>query len=260
MYNRPLIFVANDDGVNSKGLAALIEMLRPYGDLFVCVPEEGKSGQSQAITFMRTLEVKLVKEEVGLKIYSTNGTPTDSVKLAFNKLLDKKPDYLVSGINHGSNSSISAFYSGTVGAVIEGCFHEIPSLGFSLLNHSKDADFSVAVEYAEKIFKDFLKLEDKRGICLNVNIPYLPKEEIKGIKLCRQTIGKWQEDFIEIEENGKKKYLMTGNFVNFEEDAEDTDEWALRNGYVSVVPLSRDLTNMEILKKLKENAIFECKC
>ncbi len=257
MNDKPLILVANDDGVESKGLSVLIEMLRPYGDLFVCVPQDGRSGQSQAITFMRTLKVKKLKDEPGLKIFATDGTPTDSVKLAFNKLLDRMPDFLVSGINHGSNSSISAYYSGTVGAVIEGCFHEIPSIGFSLLNHDADADFSAAVKYAEKIFKEFVDLEDKKGMCLNVNIPDLPEDEIKGVKLCRQAIGKWQENFIETEAGGEKEYLMTGEFVNFEPEATDTDEWALANGYVSVVPISRDLTDHDVLQKLKSHAVFE---
>ncbi len=257
MNRKPLILVANDDGMESKGLSVLIDMLRPYGDLFVCVPQDGKSGQSQAITFMRTLKVTQIKDEPGLKMFVTNGTPTDSVKLALNKLLGRMPDYLVSGINHGSNSSISAYYSGTVGAVIEGCFHEIPSIGFSLLNHDTDADFSAAIKYAEKIFKEFVTLEDKKGICLNVNIPNLPENQIKGIKLCRQAIGKWQENFIETEVDGEMEYLMTGEFVNFEPDATDTDEWALAHGYVSVVPLSRDLTNHNVLQKLKSHAVFE---
>ncbi len=251
---RPLILVANDDGVEAKGLNTLIEILKPFGDLFVCVPEIGQSGQSQAITFTTPLTVKLIKEEPGLKIYATNGTPTDSVKLAFNKLLRKQPDFLVSGINHGSNSSISAYYSGTIGAVIEGCFHEIPSIGFSLLNHNPDADFSIARHYIEKILKWFFAIPDKKDVCLNVNIP--AESQIKGIKLCRQAIGKWQENFVEEEINGEKVYWMTGDFVNFEELATDTDEWALRNEYVSVVPLSRDLTNHKILQKLQSYVDF----
>ena len=253
---KPLILIANDDGAYSKGLATVINMLRPYGDLFVCVPEQGQSGQSQAITFTRPLQVKKIKDEPGLKFYVTDGTPTDSVKLAFNKLLDRKPDFLVSGINHGSNSSISAYYSGTVGAVIEGCFHEIPSIAFSLLTHLEDADFAAAEKYARQVFEWVLSLKDKSDVCLNVNIPYLPENEIKGIKLCRQTIGKWQEEFLEQEIDGEIRYLMTGSFVNFEDEAEDTDEWALKNGYVAVVPLSRDLTNHDKLKKLKDVSIF----
>ncbi len=252
--SKPLIFIANDDGVNAKGLHELINLMRPYGDLFVSVPDVGKSGMSQSLTLFEPLTIKKVKEAPGLAIYSCNGTPVDAVKLAFDQFIPRKPDYFVSGINHGSNASISAFYSGTVGTVIEAYFHNIPSAAFSLLSHSPDADFSIARKYIPEIFEMIINSDNKQELCLNVNFPDIPPEKSAGIKFCRQTKGFWKEDF----QKGKDKnqnpvFYMQGYFSNEEPEATDTDEWALTHNFVSIVPLSKDLTNYTVLNKIAKD-------
>ncbi len=251
---KPLIFITNDDGIDAKGLHELIDIMRPYGDLFVSVPHRGKSGMSQSLTLFDPLTITKVEEKSGLIVYTCNGTPVDSVKLAFDKFLPRKPDYFISGINHGSNSSISAFYSGTVGTVIEAYFHNIPSAALSLLSHKPDADFSIARKYIPEILEMMMEFPQKENLCLNINFPDISPDKGKGIKICRQAKGYWKENFLE-EADSKQNpiFFMRGNFSNEEPAATDTDEWALSNNFVSVVPLSKDLTNYSILNKLQNN-------
>jgi len=250
--SKPLILISNDDGINAKGLHELIDLMRPYGNLFVSVPEDGKSGMSQSLTLFKPLTLTKVTESAGLIIYKCNGTPIDAVKLAFNKFIPRKPDFFVAGINHGSNASISAFYSGTVGTAIEAYFHSIPAVAFSLLSHDPDADFSIARKYIPEIFEMIMQMPYKQELCLNVNFPNIPAHSGKGIKICRQTRGFWKENFVEKKQNGTTTFFMQGNFYNEEPNAIDTDEWALKNNFVSVVPLSKDLTNYTILNKLNK--------
>ncbi len=248
---KPLIFISNDDGVNAKGLHTLIDLMRPYGNLFVSVPENGKSGMSQSLTLFDPLTLTKVKNEPGLIIYTCNGTPVDAVKLAFDQFIPRKPDFFVSGINHGSNASISAFYSGTVGTVLEAYFHDIPSAAFSLLSHEPDADFGIAQKYIPEIFEMIMAFPNKKELCLNVNFPNIPPEKSQGIKLCRQTKGYWKEDFLKaLNDKQESVFYMRGNFENMEPDTTDTDEWALTNNFVSIVPLTKDLTNYSVLNKL----------
>jgi 5'-nucleotidase len=250
---RPLILVTNDDGIHAGGLGALIEIASEIGDVVVVAPEESQSGMSHAITTKQPIRVNRKKEQNGLKIYSCSGTPVDCVKLALNQLLDRKPDLLLSGINHGSNASISVIYSGTMAAAIEGSVNGIQSVGFSLLDYSPDADFRHAKHYVRRILQDVLKNGMPAEICLNVNIPVLSTEKIKGIKVCRQTRGFWQEEFDKRTDPFKRDYFwLTGYFNNFEPDARDTDEWALKNGYVSVVPIRVDFTCFDYLPELKK--------
>lgn len=249
---KPLIFISNDDGIEAKGLKVLIDLMRPFGDVFVSAPHVGRSGLSQSLSLREPLTMTLVKQEPGLTIYSCDGTPVDCVKLAFNRFVLRKPDIFVSGINHGSNSSISAFYSGTVGTVIEAYFQDIPSMAFSLLSHNPDADFSIAKKYIPSIFEAVWNHPDKAEICLNVNFPNIQQKEAKGIMMCRQTNGFWEEDFLQRNNSrGETVYYMRGDFSNMEPDNKDTDEWALKNNYISIVPLSKDLTNYNILNKIK---------
>ena len=251
---KPLIFITNDDGINAKGLHELIDLMRPYGDLFVSVPHTGKSGMSQSLTLFEPLTITKVKDEPGLVIYTCNGTPVDAVKLAFDQFVPRKPDYFVSGINHGSNASVSAFYSGTVGTVIEAYFHKIPSAAFSLLSHEPNADFSIVRKYIPEIFQMIMNSPYKQDLCLNVNFPDIPPEKGQGIKFCRQTKGFWKEDFQKgIDKNKNPVFYMQGNFSNEEPEATDTDEWALTHNFVSIVPLSKDLTNYSVLNKIEEN-------
>jgi len=249
---KPLILISNDDGVQARGLKALIDAMKPFGDIFVVAPEKGESGKSHAITITHPVRVTKVHEEEHLVIYSCTGTPVDSVKLAINQLMPRKPDFLVSGINHGSNASISVIYSGTMGAAVEGCLNGIPSLGFSVLDHSSKADFSIAQAYIGPIFKNIIANGLPKGTCLNVNFPVVPIKKIKGIKLCRQTRGVWKEEYERRKDpHNADYYWLTGDFHNFEPEAKDTDEWALANNYISIVPIHLDLTSEAGLKHLK---------
>jgi 5'-nucleotidase len=250
---KPFFLVTNDDGVEAKGLKALIDVVRPLGKVLVVAPADPHSGMSHAITVKVPLRITKIKEEENLTIYKCYGTPVDCVKMAINHLIHDKPDMLVSGINHGSNSSTSVFYSGTMGAVLEGCINEVPSIGFSLLNVEHDADFSAAMHYA-RIIIDKVRQNGLPGtVCLNVNIPDGKQENIAGIKLCRQNKGYWREEFDKrTDPLGKNYFWLTGNFHNMEPEATDTDEWALEHNYVSIVPQQTDLTCHETLKTMHQ--------
>ncbi len=253
MEREKLILVTNDDGVEAKGLKSLIETVREFGKVIVVAPEESQSGMSHAITTKFPIRVRIVKKEEGLEIYSCSGTPVDCVKLALHQLLGRKPDMLVSGINHGSNASVSVVYSGTMAAAIEGGINKITSIGFSLLDYSADADFETAGIYVKRIIEKVFMNGIAEGICLNVNIPVGKENELKGIKVCRQTDGYWQEEFEKRIDPGKREYYwLTGYFSNSEPLADDTDEWALQNKFVSIVPIRIDFTSYSRIKELKK--------
>jgi len=261
LNTRPLILIANDDGVEAKGLRSLIEVARRFGDVIAAVPSEPMSGMSHAITIKTPLRVKKEHEEAGLTIYSCQGTPVDCVKLALNKLTSKKPDLLLSGINHGSNASSSVVYSGTMAAAMEGCINLIPSAGFSLLDFSPGADFAASGKVVAKLIANIIESGLPEGVCLNVNIPAVPFREIKGMKICRQTKGCWKEEFVRrVDPYNGEYFWLTGSYLNLEEDAEDTDEYALRNNYVAIVPTRVDLTSQQGINFLKSwdlNTIWE---
>ena len=246
---RPLILVSNDDGVQAGGLKMLTELVMPLGDIWVVAPEKGESGKSHAISISTPLYITSVKEEENLHVFSCNGTPVDAVKIALNRLLPRKPDFLVSGINHGSNASISVIYSGTMGAAIEGCLNGVPSVGFSLLNHSSDSDFTECKRIVKDILSNLLEFGLPQNVCLNVNIPDIPYKSIKGIRVCRQTRGVWREEYdVKTDDKGRQYYWLTGDFHNFEPHATDTDEWALATNYVAIVPIETDFTSYEGMK------------
>ncbi len=249
--NKPLILITNDDGVEARGISALIETVRTLGKVIVVAPADAQSGMSHAITVKFPLRLTKLREEEDLTVYKCHGTPVDCVKMALNHLIQGKPDLLLSGINHGSNSAASVFYSGTLGAALEGCINEIPSIGFSLLNLSHDADFTTARHYVDIITKQVLQNGLPNTICLNVNIPDVEREKIAGIKICRQNRGYWREEFDKrTDPAGKHYFWLTGEFHNTEPEATDTDEWALNNNFVSIVPLKADLTSHETLATL----------
>lgn len=255
MDSRPLIFLTNDDGIHAKGLETSIEILRPEGRLLVVAPERGQSGMAHAITMDRPLTLRKITDEPGLTAYVCNGTPVDCIKIAFDYLLagQEHPSLIVSGINHGSNSAINVLYSGTMGAAIEGSFYEIPSIGFSIPDHARDADFTTAAHFIPRIVETVGQSKPELPLCLNVNIPSLPIESIKGIRPCRQTRGFWREDFERRQDpRGNDYYWLSGHFCNAEPEAEDTDEWALAHGYISVVPIQVDLTNYRQLEAMKK--------
>lgn len=248
---RPLILVTNDDGVYARGIRALTEMVKPYGDVLVVAPRDAHSGMSHAITVKTPLTLKKIHHEEGLTIYKSNGTPVDCVKLALNILVDRKPDICVSGINHGSNSSVSVHYSGTLGAAREAAFYGIPSIGFSLMTYDADADFSDSVTHFAKILEHVLVNGMEPGTYLNVNAPY--GKPIVGTQVCRQTTGHWREAFIERKDpRGETYYWLTGHLQNQEPDSKDTCEHALANSWVSVVPCVLDVTHYASLAKLNQ--------
>lgn len=249
---KPLVLITNDDGIKAGGLRALVEMAQKYADVVVVAPNQSYSGMSHSITIKIPLYAKKIREKEGFKLYKVNGTPVDCIKLSVNTLLDRRPDFVLSGINHGSNSSASVHYSGTMGAAREAALLGIPAIGFSLLDHSYEADFTTAVKYSEEIFKHVIKNGMPAGSYWNVNIPV--GKDVKGIKVCRQANGKWVERFIEREDpRNRKYYWLTGYYKNLEPDSKDTDEYWLSQNYASVVPCSLDSTDHNMLKKMDEN-------
>jgi 5'-nucleotidase len=249
---KPLILVTNDDGIHAPGLKALTGMARKLGDVVVIAPDEGQSGMSHAITIKYPLRLNRVHDEEGLVMYSCSGYPADCVKLGINQVLGRRPDLIVSGINHGSNSSISVVYSGTMAAAIEGGLHGIPSVGLSLSDFSSRPDFSACHHYGMQILVKTLEEGLPDGVCINVNVPRLPVEEIKGIKICRQTRGVWIEEFDKRVDPHRREYFwLTGYFENYEPDDHDTDEWALKNKYISIVPVRVDFSDTGAMEKLR---------
>lgn len=246
---RPLILITNDDGDTANGINVLTRLMMEIGDVVVMAPDGGRSGQSNAITVSHPIRYTKIEEREGLIRYKCTGTPTDCVKLALHDILDRKPDLLVSGINHGSNAAINVIYSGTMGAVLEGCENGLTSIGFSICDHSLQADFRIFEKYILQITRETLKNGLPYGVCLNVNAP---KGEIKGVKIARQCKGNWTEEYAKrIDPQGRTYFWLTGYFKNHEPEAHDTDEWALANGYISVVPSKIDLTDYSILKSLQ---------
>ena len=239
---RPVILVTNDDGITAPGLRALVEEMSTLGEVIVVAPDSPQSGMGHAITINKPLRLDKVTYHGETLGYQCSGTPVDCVKIAIDKILHRKPDILVSGINHGSNSSINVIYSGTMSAAMEGAIESIPSIGFSLNNYELNADFTSSQKYAGIIAINVLKHGLPQGTLLNVNIPNLLDKDIKGIKICRQAIAKWEEEFDERKDpHHRSYYWLTGKFKNYDH-GEDTDEWALANGYISVVPVQFDFT------------------
>lgn len=249
---RPLILVTNDDGYKAKGLQLLVEVAQEFGDVVVIAASESQSGMSHAITIKHPLRYKLLEKNNGLTRYVVRGTPADGVKLANCNILDRQPDLLLSGINHGTNSSTSIYYSGTMAAVLEGAINQIPSIGFSLMDYRPDADFEPGRHFIRSIIGSTLEEGLPKGSCLNVNIPAVEKNELKGIRICRQANGFWKEAFeARKDPGGREYYWLTGSFINREETAEDTDEWALKHNYISVVPVNIDMTAHDMINPLK---------
>lgn len=248
--HKPLILITNDDGDSARGIEVLTRVMQQLGDVIVMAPDGPRSAQSNAITVTHPIRYKLIEQTDGLTRYICTGTPTDCVKLALNEVVQRKPDLIVSGVNHGSNAAVNVIYSGTMGAVLEGCENGISSVGFSICDHSFNADFSRFEKYIYEISAKILQNPLPRGICLNVNAP---TGEIKGMKICRQCDGQWTKEFAKrFDPVGRTYFWLTGEFTNFEPEATDTDEWALANGYVSVVPTKIDLTAHDYLTPLTE--------
>ena len=251
---KPLILVTNDDGITAPGLKNLVEVASQFGEVVVVAPDSPQSGQGHAITLSEPLRLKPVSifgDEI--KAFECSGTPVDCVKLGkYVALGGRTADLCVSGINHGSNASINILYSGTMSAAMEASIEGIPSIGFSLMNFSWQADFQPARKYVGQLI-DFVLNNGIPGNCnlLNVNIPNLPAEDLKGIKICRQAEAFWNEKYIQKKDPYDRPYYwLAGEFEN-PDQGEDTDMWALQNGYISVVPAGHDLTHYGALSGLK---------
>lgn len=251
---KPLILVTNDDGITAPGIRALIRIMNDFGDVYVVAPDSPQSAKSNALTLDKPIRCNSIKIDSGQqKEFACSGTPVDCVKIALNKVLPRKPDLCVSGINHGSNSSINVIYSGTVSAALEASINEVPSLAFSILDYSFSADFSQSEYFVRKIVKMVLSNKICNRTCLNINIPKsIPNQKIKGLRVCQQAAAKWKEEFIERKDaKGDIYYWLTGKFI-CEDNSNKTDEWALDNQYVSIVPVKFDLTSYAMIKEIQD--------
>ena len=253
----PIILITNDDGITAPGIRGLVEAARGLGKVVVVAPDKPQSGMGHAITIGTPLRMNKVAMFGDVEAWQTSGTPVDCVKLAVDKILHRKPDICLSGINHGANHSINVIYSGTMSAAMEASIESIPSIGFSLLDYRFEADFTAAIFYANKIISTVLNNKLDKHLLLNVNIPSLPLNEINGIKVCKQAYAKYVEDFDERQDpQGKKYYWLTGEFVNFDK-SKDTDVWALQHNYISLVPVQFDLTNYLLKDQLEKKKLFK---
>jgi 5'-nucleotidase len=253
--NKPLILVSNDDGITSKGILTLVNVMKEIGDVLVVAPDSPQSGMGHAITVGETLRLEENYIFKDVQAFECSGTPADCVKIARHFVLkgQRQPDIVVSGVNHGSNTSISVLYSGTMSAAIEGAIEGTPAIGFSLCDYSHDADFSHTHEYIKKITLQVLDKGLPKGVALNVNFPPARQELLKGVRVCRQANAKWVEEFDQrYDPNGRRYFWMAGNFINFDK-GEDNDEWAIANNYVAVVPCMFDLTAHQAIPVLNED-------
>lgn len=244
------ILITNDDGINAPGINILARLMQSIGHVTMVAPDGPRSGQSSALTVNEPIRMKLLDETPQMTRYVSTGTPADCVKLAMNQLYqDARPDLLVTGINHGSNSALSVIYSGTMGAAMEGCANSVLSIGFSLDDHSMNADFSHFASYIVPLTQQILQLNVPYGTCFNINAPTGP---IKGVRIARQCKGYWGEEFEKrVDPHGRPYFWMTGRFLNQEPDAMDTDEAFLQQGYITVVPTKIDMTDYDFLKEIK---------
>jgi 5'-nucleotidase len=255
---QPIILITNDDDITSPGIRSLVEAVKGLGKVVVVAPDKPQSGMGHAITIGSPLRLNRMNLFGEIEAWQTSGTPVDCVKLAVDKILHRKPDICLSGINHGANHSINVIYSGTMSAAMEASIEGIPSIGFSLLDYSYEADFEPSKQIVHKIVSQVLALKKMdKHLLLNVNIPAVPFNKIKGIKICKQAYAKYEEDFSErVDPHGKKYFWLTGEFKNFDK-GKDSDVWALQHNYVSVVPVQFDLTNYTLKKQLEKSNLFK---
>lgn len=252
MTEEKLILLSNDDGMSAKGFDTLIRIALQFGKVIAVAPATTQSGKSHSVTLGEPVRYEVISKEERLEKYIVYGSPVDCVKTALTKLMDSKPDIMISGINHGSNSAISVIYSGTMGAAIEASFVGIPAVGLSLTSHDPDADFDVVEKTAPKLIKMVIEKGLPEQVSLNVNYPICNIEEFKGYQICSQTKSYWREDFEEvIDKDGNKAYIQKGNLVNMEPENKNCDEYALANNYAAIVPIKIDFTEYNFIKELK---------
>ncbi|MBP3787558.1 MAG: 5'/3'-nucleotidase SurE [Prevotella sp.] len=249
--NRPLILISNDDGYQAKGINCLVDMVRDLGNVLVCAPDGGRSGYACAFSATVPLTLTLRHKENGVEVWSCSGTPVDSVKMALAELCKRKPDLVIGGINHGDNASVNTHYSGTMGVTMEGCMKYIPSVAFSLCDYRDDADFEPLRPYVREMVQRVLREGLPKGVCLNINFPLV--ETFRGVKVCRMAKGTWGNEVTRCHHpRGYDYWWMVGTYYNDEPDAEDTDNWALRHGYVAITPTQMDVTAYQMIKKMKD--------
>ncbi|MBR3480210.1 MAG: 5'/3'-nucleotidase SurE [Prevotella sp.] len=267
---KPVILISNDDGYEAKGLRCLVDMVRRFADIVVCAPEGPRSGFSCAFSATTPLLLTLRHREPGVEIWSCNGTPVDCVKMALSQILQRRPDMVIGGINHGDNGSVNSHYSGTMGVTLEGCMKYIPSVAYSLCDHRADADFEPLRPYIEQFTERVLREGLPQGVCLNINFPLLEEStaevptpmatdspavvasSFKGVKVCRMAHGSWLNEVTRCHHpRGYDYFWMVGHYQNDEPEADDTDNWALRNGYIAITPTHIDVTHYEMLRQMK---------
>ncbi len=245
MKKKPLILITNDDGVHAQGLQELSALMQQLGDVIVVAPDSARSGSACAITPVQPVRLSRLSTVPGLSIWSCSGTPVDCVKLALEKVVPRRPDLLVSGINHGDNASVSLHYSGTIGAVLEACMKDVPAIGYSLRTRAQECDFTpyrkIITQIAQSVLADGLP----QDVCLNVNFPVT--DRLQGARVCRMARGNWQQEWRQTEKEGE--YVLTGFFTNLEPEASDTDYWALDHNMAAITPLQLDMTHYPSLNR-----------
>jgi 5'-nucleotidase len=249
---KPLIFVTNDDGISSKGIQSLVEVASEFGEVLIIAPDKPQSGMGHAITVNNILRLEKTRLFEGYEAYTCSGTPVDCVKLGIYEIMHRKPDLLLSGINHGENTSTNVLYSGTMSAAVEGAMENVASIGFSLADFNSDADFSGTQSIARKLIPKVLQEKFPDHVCLNVNVPKLKEHELKGMKICRQAHAFWEDRFEKrLDQFGKPYYWLAGDFAN-QDRSEDTDLYALESGYASIVPTQFDMTAYQTIEQFKK--------
>ena len=250
---KPLIVVVNDDGVDAQGIRMLANVAQEFGRVVMIAPGGGRSGMSHAITFTMPLRMRRLHAAPDFEIYKASGTPADSVKLAVRHLLKDQPiDLVVSGINHGSNTSANVIYSGTVAGAVEGCLSGIPSIAFSIVNYDKSCDFETAQIVARQMIASVLEQGLPPHICLNVNIPNVAPDAIKGYKITRQAMNFWNEVIEMRADTANNPYYWMGGKIEEVDKGRDTDYWATAHNYISVHPLHIDWTSKKMMTELKK--------
>lgn len=248
---RPLILISNDDGWQSYGIKCLVDFVRDFGDIIVCAPDSARSGFSCAFSAVTPLRLNLHSDDGEVQVWSCNGTPVDCTKLALSELCPRRPDIVISGINHGDNGSVNTHYSGTMGVAMEGCMKGIPSVAFSLCDHGEFPDFSPLRPYIRTVVQRVLAEGLHAGVCLNVNFPLMP--EFNGVRICRMAKGVWGNEVVRARHpRGYDYFWLVGSYTNDEPEAEDTDNWALEHGYVAITPTQVDVTAYKAIEDLKK--------
>lgn len=249
---KPLILVTNDDGISSKGIRSLVEIASKHGEVVVVAPDKAQSGMGHAITVNQILRLDSSQLFAPIQSFTCSGTPVDCVKLGISEVLHRRPDLIVSGINHGENTSTNVLYSGTMSAAVEGAMENIPSIGFSLCDFHSDADFTIAQKVADQLIPKVLKEGLPDHVCLNVNVPKIKLSELKGIKFCRQAHAFWEDRFDKrLDQFGRPYYWLTGDFLRHDTQ-EGTDLQALEQGFASVVPTQFDMTAYKVMDHFNE--------